>query len=56
MTVPLLSPSTARIDDPKYRTLVHGVINAMSSELTTGWNHYWDRNACMEEMYGAVRI
>jgi len=54
MSVPLLSPSTTRVNDPKYRALVHGAINAISFNLTTEWKHNWDRYPGMEEMYGAV--
>ena len=54
MSVPLLSPSTTRVNDPKYRALVHGAINAISFNLTTEWKHNWDRYPCMEEMYGTV--
>jgi len=33
MTVPVLSPSITRVDDPKYRALVHGAINAISYRM-----------------------
>ena len=49
-----LSASATRMDNPDYRSLVHGAIHAIANELTKGWYKKWGRYACMEEMYGAV--